>query len=57
MVRKNTRTPNTHNYRAPDRMPEREQQWQKIQKAMSAPIEPPGKSQARNVNGRRRNPR
>jgi len=51
------RKPNTRNYRPPDRIPEREQQWKTIEKALSSPIEPPGKSQARNVSGRRRNPR
>ena len=50
---KKTRTANAHNYRPPDRIPEREQQWKTIEKAMSAPIVPPGA----NVMGRRRNPR
>jgi hypothetical protein len=50
---KKTRTPNTRDHRAPDRIPEREQQWKTIEKAVSAPIVPPGV----NVSGRRRNPR
>lgn len=55
------RTPNTRNYRPPDRIPEREQQWKTIEKAMSAPVVPPGQDQAtrtrENLTGRRRNPR
>jgi hypothetical protein len=55
------KTPNTRNYRAPDRIPEREQQWKTIEKALSSPIVPPGEDQAtrrsENVSGRRRNPR
>jgi hypothetical protein len=55
------RTPNTRNYRPPDRIPEREQQWRTIEKAISSPIVPPGGDQStrrhENVIGRRRNPR
>jgi len=52
---KKTRTANAYNYRPPDRIPEREQQWKTVEKAMSSA---PGEKQSTvNVSGRRRNPR